>query len=85
MVRQAVPLQSMEVHSGADIHLKPVEDPTSEQVDAWKEAVTIWKACTGAGSWQDLWTCGERAADAGADLLAGLVTPWETHAGAGCS
>jgi len=26
MVRQAAPLQSMEVHGGADIHLQPVED-----------------------------------------------------------
>ena len=34
MVRQAVPLQPMEVHDGADIHLQPVEDPTPEQVDA---------------------------------------------------
>ena len=34
LVRQAVPLQPMEVHSGADIHLQPVEDPTTEQVDA---------------------------------------------------
>ncbi|KAK4832850.1 hypothetical protein QYF61_025870 [Mycteria americana] len=34
MVRQAVPLQPMDVHSGADIHLQPVEDPTPEQVDA---------------------------------------------------
>jgi len=25
MVRQVVPLQSVEVHSGADIHLKPME------------------------------------------------------------
>ncbi|GAB0190217.1 acid sphingomyelinase-like phosphodiesterase 3b [Grus japonensis] len=33
MVKQAVPLQPMEVHSGADIHLQPVEDPTPEQVD----------------------------------------------------
>ena len=33
MVRQAVPLQPMEVHSGADIHLQPVEDPMPEQVD----------------------------------------------------
>ena len=36
MVRQAVPLQPMKVHSGADIHLQPVEDPTPEQVDAPK-------------------------------------------------
>ncbi|GAB0179144.1 AN1-type zinc finger protein 5-like [Grus japonensis] len=34
MVRQAVPLQPMEVHSGADIHLQPVEDPMLKQVDA---------------------------------------------------
>ena len=32
LVRQAVPLQSREVHGGADIHLQPVEDPTPEQV-----------------------------------------------------
>ncbi|GAB0204275.1 AN1-type zinc finger protein 5-like [Grus japonensis] len=34
MVRQAVPLQPMEVNGGADIHLQPAEDPTLEQVDA---------------------------------------------------
>jgi len=34
MVRQVVPLQPMEVHCGADIHLQPMEDPTLEQVDA---------------------------------------------------
>jgi len=33
MVRQAVPLQPMEVHGGADIHLQLMEDPTPEQVD----------------------------------------------------
>ncbi|GAB0190914.1 AN1-type zinc finger protein 5-like [Grus japonensis] len=33
MVRQAVPLQPMEIHGGADIHLQPVEDPMPEQVD----------------------------------------------------
>ncbi|KAK4832278.1 hypothetical protein QYF61_021677 [Mycteria americana] len=37
MVRQAVPLQPMEVHSGADIHLQPVEDPMLEQdCTPWK-------------------------------------------------
>jgi len=32
-------------------------------------------------------TCGpmERGAHTGAGLLAGLVTPWGTHAGAACS
>ena len=34
MVRQVVPLQPMEVHGGADIHLQSVEDPMLEQVDA---------------------------------------------------
>jgi len=34
MVRQAVPLQPMEVHSGADIYLQSVEHPMQEQVDA---------------------------------------------------
>ena len=33
MVRQAVPLQPMQVNGGADIHLQPMEDPTPEQVD----------------------------------------------------
>ncbi|GAB0182127.1 acid sphingomyelinase-like phosphodiesterase 3b [Grus japonensis] len=37
MVKQAVPLQPMKVHSGADIHLHPWEDPMLEQVDVpWK-------------------------------------------------
>ncbi|KAK4817679.1 hypothetical protein QYF61_024908 [Mycteria americana] len=36
MVRQAVPLQPMEVNGGADLHLQPVEDPVLEQVDAPK-------------------------------------------------
>ncbi|GAB0185727.1 AN1-type zinc finger protein 5-like [Grus japonensis] len=31
MVKQAVPLQPMEVDGGADIHLQPIEDPRSEQ------------------------------------------------------
>ena len=33
LVRQAVPLQPMVVHSGADIHLQPKEDPTLKHVD----------------------------------------------------
>jgi len=36
MVRQAVPLQPVEVHSGVDTHLQPMEDPMPEQVDAWR-------------------------------------------------
>jgi len=34
MVRQAVPLEPMEVHGGADLHLQPMEDTTLEQIDA---------------------------------------------------
>ncbi len=34
MVEQAVPLQPMEVHGGAEIHLQPVEDPMPGQVEA---------------------------------------------------
>ncbi|GAB0208317.1 AN1-type zinc finger protein 5-like [Grus japonensis] len=34
MVKQAVPLQPMEVNGGADIHLQPMEDPMPEQVEA---------------------------------------------------
>ncbi|KAJ7410297.1 hypothetical protein BTVI_53876 [Pitangus sulphuratus] len=45
----------MEVHVVAEIHLQPMKDPMSEQVDAQKKAVTLWEACAGAGSWQDLW------------------------------
>ncbi|KAK4815465.1 hypothetical protein QYF61_002924 [Mycteria americana] len=33
MVRQAVPRQPMEVHGGADMHLRPVEDLMLTQVD----------------------------------------------------
>jgi len=33
MVRQAVPLQPMEVHSGADLHLQLEENPKLEQGD----------------------------------------------------
>ena len=49
-----------------------------------KDAVTPWEARAGAGSWQNLRTRGpmERGAHAEARLLAGLVTPWGTHAGA---
>ncbi|PKU30097.1 hypothetical protein llap_19599 [Limosa lapponica baueri] len=36
MVRQAVPLQPIEVKSGADIHLQSAEDPTSEPVNVSK-------------------------------------------------
>jgi len=61
------PLQPMEVHGGADLHLQPMEDLMPEQVDAPKGG------CDPVGS--PYWS----------RLLAGPVTPWETHAGAVCS
>jgi len=81
MVRQAFPLQSMEVHSGADIHLQPMEG-----TPCWSSWMSEGR-CDPVGSLTleqaPARTCGlmERGAHAGAGLLAELVTPWETHAG----
>jgi len=77
-------MQTIEVHSGADIHLQPWEDPTLEQVDALKQAVTLGKSMLEQAPAR---TCEpmERGAYTGADLLAGLVTLQATHAGADCS
>jgi len=85
VVRQAVPLQPMEVHGGADLHLQP------------REGTPRWSRWMPEGGC-DLTerpryeqaparTCGrvERGAHAGAGLLTGLVTPWGTHTGAACS
>ena len=88
MVKQVVPLQPMEVNGGADIHPVARGGPRARAGECTlKETVTPWEAPAGAGSWQDLWPCGpvERGADAEAGLLAGLVTPRGTHAGAVCS
>jgi len=85
MVRQVVPLQSMEVHGGADIHLQPVEG-TPRQSRWMPEG-----GCDPMGSpvleQAPARTCGpmERGAHATAGLLAGLVTLWWTHTGAACS
>jgi len=71
MVRQALPLQPMEVHGGAYIHLQPVEDPRRS---GWmpKGGCELWEAHTGAGSCQDLWTHEERS------------THWSRFAGRAC-
>jgi len=85
MVRQVVPLQPMEVHGGADIHLQPVEG-----TPCWSRWVPEGD-CDPVGSpvleKDPARTCGpmERGAYAGAGLLAGLVTLWGTHGGAACS
>ncbi|PKU38023.1 hypothetical protein llap_11679 [Limosa lapponica baueri] len=76
MVRQAVPLQPTEVHGGTDIHLKPMEDPMPEQVDAPEGG------CDPVGSphWSRLLAgplALQRRAHAGAGFLAGHVTLWK--------
>ncbi|GAB0183371.1 hypothetical protein GRJ2_000802400 [Grus japonensis] len=85
MVRQAVPLQTMEVYSGANIHLQPMEDITLEEVEAPEGG------CDPVGSprWSRLlagpvapWREEPTLEQV---LLAGLVTPWGSHAGAVCS
>jgi len=56
------PLQSLEVHGGADIHLQPMEGtPRRSRGMCLKDALTLWGACAGAGSCQDLWTHGLRS------------------------
>jgi len=84
MVMQAAPLQPMEVHSGADLYPQPGEDPTPEQGDARRK---LWPRGQPALEQAPARTRGpmERGAHTGAGLLAGLLTLWGTHAGAGCS
>ncbi|KAJ7401861.1 hypothetical protein BTVI_91911 [Pitangus sulphuratus] len=65
MVSQAVPLQSMEVYRGADIHLQPLEDPTPEEVGARRRLGPCGKPVLKMGGLVegpvDLWTYGERS------------------------
>jgi len=75
-VRQAGPLQSVEVHSGADIHLQPMEGTPH-----WSRWMPEGD-CDPMGSlrWSKLLPGpAERGAHAGAGLLAGLVTPCAPH------
>ena len=58
MVRQAVPLQAMEVNDGADVHLQPMEDPTLEQVDARQR---LWPCGKPVPEQAPGRTCGERS------------------------
>ena len=76
-----MPLQPLEVHGGADLHLQPMEETHAGAGGCLKEAVTPWEAHAGAGSWQDLWPCGESGGPTGAGFLAGVVTPRGTHTG----
>ncbi|KAM9280020.1 transcription initiation factor IIB isoform 2-T3 [Cariama cristata] len=84
MVRPAVPRQPVEDYIGADPHLQPGEDPTPEQGDAPRRLGPCGKPALEQAAGR---SCGptERGAQAGAGLLAGLVTPWGTQAGAICA
>jgi len=44
VVRQAVPLQPMEVHSGADNHPQTMEDLMEEQIDVPRGDLTLEQA-----------------------------------------
>jgi len=85
MVRQAVTLQSMEVHGGADLHLQPVEGTPRQR--RWMPEGSCDSVGRPALEQAPARTCGpvERGAHAGTGLLARLVTLWGTHAGAACS
>ncbi|GAB0186374.1 EH domain-containing protein 4 [Grus japonensis] len=61
MVRQAVPLQPMEDDGGAEIPSAAIGGPHTGAGGCPKEAVIPWEASAGAGSWQDLWPCGQRS------------------------
>jgi len=62
MVSQVVPLQSMDVHGGADLHRQPMERGCHAGAGRCsKEAVTPWGAHAGPSSCQDRWTHGERS------------------------
>lgn len=72
----AVPLQPMEIHGGAEIHLQPTEEPTLEYVDV---AAQRWLQPHGKSTLEQGpgRTCGpmERVAHTRAGFLAGFVTP----------
>ncbi|PKU36742.1 rna-directed dna polymerase from mobile element jockey-like [Limosa lapponica baueri] len=42
MVRQAVPLQPVDINHGADIHLQPMEDPTPDQPGSTHHTVIVY-------------------------------------------
>ncbi|GAB0206221.1 hypothetical protein GRJ2_003087700 [Grus japonensis] len=74
---QVVPLQSMEVNGGADIHLKPVEDPTPEQVDMPRRKLQPMKKSPSMQEqvfWQDLWPMGDPR---WSNLFLMDCTPWK--------
>ncbi|TRZ14515.1 hypothetical protein HGM15179_012590 [Zosterops borbonicus] len=57
----ALPLQPMEDHDGAEIHLQPMEESMPEQMDVFKGCCDPMEKHESGGSWQDLWTPEERS------------------------
>ncbi|KAJ7408790.1 hypothetical protein BTVI_58560 [Pitangus sulphuratus] len=90
----AVPLQPMEDHRGAETHLQPMEESMLEQVDIWKEAVTLWEVQDEAESrwgsaahgerspcWSTLLlgrTCGPCGGLTSVQLICEDCTPWRS-------
>lgn len=72
----AVPLQPVWFHSRAEIHLQHMEDPTLENINVPEgDSDPVGNLC-----WSRLLAGPvKRGAQTGAALLAGLVTPQETH------
>lgn len=64
----------MEVHSGRDIHLQPLEGPVPEQVNTQRELLPHGKSTEQAPG-RNCRTM-ESITHTGAGLLARLVTPW---------
>jgi len=67
IVRQAVVLQLMELHSGGVLHLQPVEEPMPEQVEGgcdpmgspcWSRFASRTCDCTGDPHWNSLFLKG---------------------------
>ncbi|KAJ7402004.1 protein pxr1-like [Pitangus sulphuratus] len=50
MVGAAVPLQPMEDHGDAKIHLQPMKEPTLEQGGATERVVNPWETHAGTGT-----------------------------------
>ncbi|XP_072711964.1 A-kinase anchoring protein 7 isoform X4 [Ciconia boyciana] len=83
-MRQAVPLQPMAVKVEQIFTCSPWRTPRQSRWMCPKEAVTLWEAHAG-GSWQDLWTHGERS-PCWSRFAGRTCDPVErTHAGAVCS
>ncbi|KAJ7423249.1 protein pxr1-like [Willisornis vidua] len=82
MVRQAAPLQCMEVHGETDIHLQAMKDPMLKR-ECTKETVPRGNPMLQQAHGRNHRLL-ERATHAGVGLLAGLVIPQGNHTGEVC-